>query len=151
MGHSPVAEDRPLNTGLEQLAQKYKLAFQVTEKVALGLIKLSILCLWNRIFGQTKKFTIFCRIMIVVTIAWTVAFFFATLFQCGTHWARNWESMKIFPPKCTNAAALAAAFTSTDVVTNLVIILMPVPIIWRLQMRTKRKVGITAIFGVGLL
>ncbi|KAL4766806.1 hypothetical protein BDW60DRAFT_212591 [Aspergillus nidulans var. acristatus] len=43
--HSLVENNWPQPSALEVLAQKYKYAFQTTEKVAFGLIKISILFL----------------------------------------------------------------------------------------------------------
>ncbi|KAI0546955.1 hypothetical protein F4679DRAFT_555922 [Xylaria curta] len=148
-GHSPVADGWPVTTELEHLAQKYKYAFQTTEKVAFGLIKLSLLYLWKRIFTQAKRFTLLCWIMIGVITAWSISFFFVTLFQCGTQWQKNWAPIAIFLSQCINTLDLLTVFTATDIVTDFIIILMPVPMIWKLHMPIKRKVGITSIFMVG--
>ncbi|KAI1124348.1 hypothetical protein F5Y10DRAFT_249614 [Nemania abortiva] len=148
-GHSPVVDGWPVTTELEHLAQKYKYAFQTTEKVAFGLIKLSLLFLWKRIFIQAKRFVLLCWIMIGIITAWSLAFFFATVFQCGTRWRMNWAPIAIFLTQCVNTLDLLTVFTATDIVTDFIIILMPVPMIWKLHMPTKRKIGITSIFMVG--
>ncbi|KAI1810426.1 hypothetical protein GGS20DRAFT_186211 [Poronia punctata] len=148
-GHSPVVNNWPQTTELEHLAQKYKYAFQTMEKIAFGLIKLSILFLWKRIFTQPRGFVQLCWIMIGVIIAWTVAFFFATVFQCGTEWSKNWAPIFVFLTQCTNTLNMLTVFTVTDIVTDLIIILMPLPLTWRLHMHTRRKIGVSAIFLVG--
>ncbi|KAI1114928.1 hypothetical protein F5Y14DRAFT_461024 [Nemania sp. NC0429] len=148
-GHSPVVDGWPVTTELEHLVQKYKFAFQTTEKIAFGLVKLSLLFLWKRIFSRARRFVLLCWVMIGVIAAWSIAFFFSTLFQCGTDWQKNWAPIGIFLTQCLNSLDLLTVFTATDILTDFIIILMPVPMIWKLQMQTKRKVGITATFMVG--
>jgi hypothetical protein len=150
-GHSPVVDGWPMTTELEHLAQKYKYAFQTTEKLAFGLIKLSFLFLWKRIFSQAKRFVLMCWVMIGIIIAWAISFFFATVFQCGTQWHKNWAPIAIFLTQCVNTLDLLTVFTVTDIVTDFIIILMPVPLIWRLQMPKNKKIGITGIFMIGFL
>lgn len=150
-GHSPVVNNWPVTTELEHLAQKYKYAFQTTEKITFGLIKLSILLLWKRLFGRIRSFARFCSIMIWVITAWSIAFFFATLFQCGTRWTWNWAPIFIFLTQCSDTLNMLTVFTATDVLTDFIIMFMPVPIIWKLQMPLRKKLGVTSIFMVGLL
>ncbi|KAL7622117.1 hypothetical protein AAE478_007619 [Parahypoxylon ruwenzoriense] len=149
-GHSPVVDNWPVTTELEHLAQKYKYAFQTTEKIAFALIKLSILFLWKRIFGLAKSFVVFCWIMIAVITAWSITFLFATIFQCGTRWTWNWAPIGIFLTQCINTLDLLTVFTATDLFTDFIIMFMPVPLIWKLHMPIKRKIGVTSIFMVGL-
>lgn len=105
--------------------------------------------------------------MIGVVTAWSVAFFFATVFQCGTEWYLNWAPIADFLTKCSNTLNMLTVFTATDIITDLLIITMPIPMvrsldydspvnadlrqIWSLQMTTRRKVAINAMFLVGFL
>ena len=151
-GHSEIANGLPVTSDLEHLVQRYKWGFQSVEKLAFGLIKLSILFLWMRIFARaTRGFIIFCWIMIGIIIAWSLTFFFATVFQCGTRWDWNWSPIFFFLTKCTDTLAMLTVFTATDLLTDFIIMLMPVPLIWKLNMPTRKKVAVTAVFMVGLL
>ncbi|KAI8959242.1 hypothetical protein F5Y11DRAFT_13691 [Daldinia sp. FL1419] len=149
-GHSPIEDNWPVTTELEHTAQKYKYAFQITEKLTFGFIKLSILFLWKRIFRPTKYFVISCWIMIGIISAWSIAFCFATIFQCGTRWTWNWAPIGIFLTQCTNTLNLLTVFTGTDLLTDFIIMFMPVPLIWNLQMPRRNKIGVTSIFMLGL-
>lgn len=148
-GHSPVVNDWPISTETEHQAEKYKYGFQTTEKIAFGLIKLSILFLWRRIFGHVQTFNIISWVMIGVTIAWSTAFFFATVFQCGLDWSLNWAPIGIFLTQCSNTLNMLTVFTATDIITDILIIAMPMPMIWSLQMSVRRKLAISAMFLVG--
>lgn len=41
--------------------------------------------------------------------------------------------------------------SAPDIITNLVILILPIPYLWGLQMQTRRKVAITIIFLLGSL
>lgn len=153
-GHSPVVDNWPVTTPLEHLVQKYKYGFQTTEKLFFGLIKLSLLCLWKRMFGRAHMhgFIRMCHVMMVLVAAWSTAFFLATVFQCGARqWELNWAPIGVFLTQCSNTLNMLTVFTATDVMTDFIIMFMPVPIIWKLQMPVRKKVGVTSIFMVGLL
>ncbi|KAJ5783755.1 uncharacterized protein N7518_009432 [Penicillium psychrosexuale] len=45
---------------------------------------------------------------------------------------------------------MLTVFCGTDVLTDFVIMLMPVPIIWKLKMSVKKKIGVTSVFMVGI-
>ncbi|KAJ0418860.1 hypothetical protein BJY00DRAFT_314538 [Aspergillus carlsbadensis] len=149
-GHSVVINNWPQPSALEELAQKYKYAFQTTEKIAFGLIKTSILLLWKRMLSPIRSFQLFCTGMIGLVAAWSIAFFFATLFQCGTHWDWNWAPIGFFLTQCTDTLNMLTVFCGTDLLTDFVIMFMPLPIIWKLQMSVKKKIGVMGVFMVGI-
>ncbi|KAI1737123.1 hypothetical protein F4680DRAFT_451216 [Xylaria scruposa] len=152
-GHSVVVNKLPVTNDLEILTQKYKYAYQTTEKIVFGLIKLAILLLWRRLFGKarpfTKAFNILCYVMIFIVTAWTVAFFFETVFQCGTNWSLNWAPIFVFLTQCTASLDVLTVYGVTDILTDLIIIAMPIPLIWSLQMDKRKKLAVTAIFALG--
>ena len=43
------------------------------------------------------------------------------------------------------------AFAVSDVITDIMVLVTPVPIIWKLQMGVAERVGLTVIFGLGAL
>ncbi|KAL5335747.1 hypothetical protein BJX70DRAFT_374383 [Aspergillus crustosus] len=149
-GHSVVIDNWPQPSALEVLAQKYKYAFQTVEKITFGLIKLSLLFLWKRILSPIYAFQVFCWVMIGVVAAWSIAFFFATLFQCGVNWDWNWAPIGFFLTQCTDTLNMLTVFCGTDLLTDFIIMFMPVPIIWGLRMSVRKKIGVTSVFMVGI-
>lgn len=67
--------------------------------------------------------------MIGIVTAWSLTFFFATVFQCGLNWSRNWAPIGIFLTQCSNTLDMLSVFTATDIVTDLMIIAMPIPMV----------------------
>ena len=67
--------------------------------------------------------------MIGIVTAWSVAFFFATVFQCGVDWKLNWAPIEVFLTQCSNTLDMLSVFTATDILTDLMIIAMPIPMV----------------------
>lgn len=56
--------------------------------IAVALVKLSILCLYGRLFGASR-FPISVKLLMILTIGWLISFLFATFFQIWPLWC-NW-------------------------------------------------------------
>lgn len=106
---------------------------------------------YRRIFTSNwfKKLSI--AILILITL-WSVAFFFATLFECnGRNLDLMWKSIQTFKDVCYKYKNVQLAHCVSDVVTDLIVLSMPLPEIWKLRMTTRQKVIISLIFLIGLL
>ena len=115
-----------------------------------GIIKLSVLLLYRRLFVGSL-FNFYSLVMSGVIALWSLSFFFAFAFQCGTDIANWWTSAATIETYCDNTSALIVCFAISDVITDLMILITPLPIVWRLQMSVANKVGLTAIFLLGML
>lgn len=63
----------------------------------------------------------------------------------------TWKWDITTPGTCGNANMMYTAMASADLIIDIIVIVLPMPILWRLQLRTSRKVLLTAIFGLGLM
>ncbi|KAI0186892.1 hypothetical protein EV127DRAFT_472344 [Xylaria flabelliformis] len=81
--------------------------------------------------------------------AWSIAFFFITVFQCGLRWDLNWAPVGVQLTECVSLIGLLTAYSTLDLVTDFVILCIPIPVIWNLSMPVRKKIGVTAVFGVG--
>lgn len=115
-----------------------------------GIIKLSVLLLYRRLFVG-RLFNRYSLAMCVVIVLWSLSFFFGFAFQCGTDIAHWWTSAATIKAYCDNTNAVNLGFVISDVITDVMILIIPIPIIWRLQMSTKHKIGLTGVFLLGLL
>ncbi|KAL2036402.1 hypothetical protein N7G274_010881 [Stereocaulon virgatum] len=113
-----------------------------------GTIKLSVLLFYRRIFlGRIFNR---CSIAICVLIVlWSLSFCLSVAFQCGTHIEYSWTPV-LDVTKCDKDKIWELSFGITDVVTDLMVLAIPLPIIFKLHMSTLRKVGLCGIFSLGL-
>ncbi|MCJ1369980.1 hypothetical protein MMC20_001192 [Loxospora ochrophaea] len=113
---------------------------------SVGLNKISVLLLYKRIFTYRGfKILVWCSIGIVT--ASTIAFTFALMFSCRPISAR-WNDTLDFTT-CVDQTALLIAALATDVITDGLILILPVYNIWKLQMPLHRKLAIIGIFLLG--
>ncbi|PWY66360.1 hypothetical protein BO94DRAFT_579703 [Aspergillus sclerotioniger CBS 115572] len=110
-----------------------------------GLIKLSSLFLYRRIFavGHERVFGMVSWALIGLCALWTLAFFFATIFGCGRHLAYPWGPLGEIGSCNTNARL--EAMMITDLITDVLVWVLPVPMVWRTQMKFERKVAATSV------
>jgi hypothetical protein len=139
------------------------------------MIKLSIILYYKRIFVVDKgnwrdKRNAFLNVLFIIILMWAVAFCFAQFFSCKANVSNAWNTTKSLATKCINTKKQAFAFATSDFITDFIILVVPIPMvsggfrvsiargvaltsvqIWKLRLPTRRKVGITAVFLVGLL
>ena len=70
--------------------------------------------------------------MVGIIIAWSTTFFLATVFQCGINWSLNWAPITLFLTECSNTLDMLTVFTATDIITDLLIIAMPIPMVCKI-------------------
>ena len=97
----------------------------------LGFVKLSIVSFYRRVFVVSNRgwFSIFTAAFMVLTGAWAVTFFFAFTLACGTHVGAAWGTYDEFRAYCVNTILLDEIYTIVDFVLDLVVLLMPLPLV----------------------
>lgn len=63
----------------------------------------------------------------------------------------NWDKLIPGGGHCVDVKRLNLASACINVVSDVAILILPQQIIWRLQMSTKRRFGVSIIFAAGLL
>lgn len=77
------------------------------------------------------------------------AVFFTALFSC-TPREKIWNPL-LPGKKCVNNLSLIYSTAVINVVYDVVVLLLPVPSIWRLHISLRKKFGIVLLFATGLL
>lgn len=54
-------------------------------------------------------------------------------------------------PECTKTQPLIIAMVIINVISDIYLILLPLPPVWRLKMPARRKIGVSALFFTGLV
>ncbi|KAI1098846.1 hypothetical protein F4804DRAFT_323640 [Jackrogersella minutella] len=132
------------------LKSQIEWAYLLMLPLALGCIKSSFLFFYMRVFAIQKHSAINKLLMgcIILVVSWTIAFFFATLFECGTNFWRIWNSETEFR-RCADSLNLVLILCITDFVTDLFIIFIPVPLVLRLNLSRNRKISVCFMFLLG--
>ena len=105
--------------------------FQLIMIAAYGFIKLSILFFYRRVFSVHAKstFGIISMAVIVIIIAWTLAFFLWFLFGCRTKIYLHWAPFAEVQDQCGNPLSPEIGLVVSDLATDLIILALPLPIV----------------------
>lgn len=134
------------------MAVQYQLIVIFLTITGITMIKLSVVCLYRRLFHISRRFDIYSIALGIILVLWWIAFLFASLFQCGTRLSAAWTGTKEIMKYCgVRPPAVVIAFCGTDLLLDVVVILSPVPIIWSLHINTTRKIQVLGVFALGLL
>lgn len=113
-------------------------------------MKMSILFLYIRIF-PSERFNLLSKIVLVFTACYGIAFMLATIFLCTpvSHIWNGWDGEHT--GKCNSSPSVVWAHAIINIVLDLVIIGSPVPILLKLTLAMDKKIGILAMFGIGIV
>lgn len=130
---------------------------QITYVPAPPAIKLSLLCLYRRIFQYTQsRFLWFVYAMMAVISIWCIINLFLVIFFCvpiSALWTGTGPEISRDrgrgSGKCLDLDPYSYAVI--NVVTSLVVWAMPIPRVWRLRLPRGQKVVVSLVFMLGLL
>ncbi|KAL2016751.1 hypothetical protein VTK56DRAFT_3099 [Thermocarpiscus australiensis] len=130
------------------------LVFGVCYSFVLPLLKVAILIDWCRMFvphgSRTKNaFWWGCVVISFVQIGAAVATIIALNLQCIPHQA-IWD-FTIPGAKCFNLFNLQVSSATIQLVSDVGIFLLPQRVIWTLKMSWQKRMGVSVIFGLGVL
>ncbi|KAJ4364604.1 hypothetical protein N0V83_009200 [Neocucurbitaria cava] len=112
-----------------------------------ALTKIS-LCIFYQRLSPNKTFQAAVWSTIFVCAGAYIGIFFSLIFACKPI-AASWNPLLLATAVCVNRGAIYIATAVIGIVTDVVLIALPIPTIWGLQMPMKQKIGLTAIFGIG--
>ncbi|QVM11680.1 hypothetical protein D8B26_006323 [Coccidioides posadasii str. Silveira] len=109
------------------------------------LVKLSVLSFYSRIF-ETRTFKTAAYILSFTTISWGIAINCVNIFQCiPVH--RAWDVMA--SGSCIDTKASFIGNAVPNICTDFCILLLPMPVIWRLHASVLHRLSIATIFILG--
>ena len=113
----------------------------------LGCIKVSILLLYLRIFGSCHRLRRSEYGVISLVAGYSVAAFFPALLECRPR-EKRWTGG---PGYCINADALAVTSCAVNILTDFLILILPMPCVWLMRLPLRQKLTISVLFAAGSL
>ena len=120
---------------------------QITYKASINLSKCCILLLYLRLFRIVRWFRWSCWALLVCVAVYCTASVAATIFQCRPV-IRAFD--KSVPGTCIDMANFWFANAGFSIATDVIILLLPMPLVWRLEVPVAQKVALMAVFAVGI-
>jgi len=119
----------------------------VCYNTSLGLIKLSIVLLYLRLFSLVylRRATYATLVFVTIISLWSI---FSSVFFClpvPSYWDRSIAGVCLpFEPRWVSGAAL-------NIVSDFMIFVLPLPTIGRLRIARRQKIGLFLVFALGFL
>ncbi|KAL8675893.1 MAG: hypothetical protein Q9186_007527 [Xanthomendoza sp. 1 TL-2023] len=120
---------------------------QIVFACAISVTRLSLLAFYHRIF-PVKRFTIVAIITGCILIAWWLSFIFAILFSCYPI-ESFWN--KAIIGRCVNEHTLSWGVTGSELATNIIMLVLPIPWLWHLRLAWTKKLALIGLFMLGCL
>lgn len=110
--------------------------------------KMSILVVYLRLFAVNKRFRYATWLMIFFVCGYLSSNLWTQIFGCSPR-AKYWKPE--IPGHCINYTKAGLAYGSMNIVSDLFIFILPLPIIWQLKLPIKEKAGVSLIFMSGAM
>lgn len=91
-----------------------------------------------------------CYISILYMLASSTAMTLLTLFGC-TPISGGWDHSVQLAAKCVNATGFYYTFYVANIATDVLVMVLPIPILLRLRLQRRVKLGLGAMFAVGIM
>ncbi|RMX97551.1 hypothetical protein D0868_10588 [Hortaea werneckii] len=117
---------------------------------ALPIVKMSMLCFYLRIFPN-RWFKISCWVTMACCFCYGVAFLLVSVFQCRPlnyawhHWDGEHNGT------CNNINAQGWTSAAFNVILDVVVIALPLPLLAKLQLNKRKKFLVMLMFSVGFV
>ncbi|KAF2634357.1 hypothetical protein P280DRAFT_511958 [Massarina eburnea CBS 473.64] len=113
-----------------------------------GLIKISVLSLYGRIFVIVSHWknhrSLFFRSMMTIVGTWAASFTVAFIFACGVDPEHMVE-------RCSKGYTVSYWYAISDFISDILIVLVPIPFLWKLQLPLGRKFAVLGIFLLAII
>lgn len=118
-----------------------------THGLTVTCVKTSVLLLYRRIF-ITSVFGRFIVVVGTLCVAWLLASTFGQVFLCSPMSAA-WDPNLIFSSKCGDVQAMYYGVSISNLLLDVFILFMPMPVIWGLPLSPRKKLGCCGVFFLG--
>ena len=122
---------------------------EIVYAVGLTLTKCSILFLYLRIFGINQRFRRIAYGLLVIAVAWGTSLTIGAIFQCKPI-AAAYDPL-ISHKSCIKVRDYFVVTSILNVLIDVAILVLPLPLLWQLQLSTSRKLTLSVILTLGIL
>ncbi|KAI9036027.1 uncharacterized protein KD926_002506 [Aspergillus affinis] len=120
-------------------------SYQLIYATSILFIKTSILAYYKRIFS-VRQFRVAVYVIGAVVFAWWIAVVLISIFSCKPIHG-FWD--KAINPKCVSTKRFYIGNAVPNIVTDVLILAMPIRMVWALQTTRPQKVSLSFIFLLG--
>ncbi|KAI1099058.1 hypothetical protein F4804DRAFT_323013, partial [Jackrogersella minutella] len=133
---------------LDDIRQFWKMFYflTVTYATTLMFVKFSLFLQYYRLIQEVPHYRLFYLAAMAFVGGWVIAQEFVIIFSCIPVYS-YWDKTK--GGKCLDGQLVGWMNAIGNLVTDIIVLLLPIPVVWRLNLKRARKWAVIAIFGLG--
>lgn len=108
-------------------------------------VKLSVLDLYIQIF-RNKPFRILSYVLMAASVGYLIMVILEAFLVCKP-FAYSWNKLR--EGHCNNQLMVYVSSGIVNLVIDVAIVILPMPMLWGLQLGVPKKIALTFIFGLG--
>lgn len=116
--------------------------------LSLAFSKASILLLYSQLFKAEHYVIIAARVTIAINVAWAAGTILAVCLVCQP-FSKSWETVS--GSHCGDQILPLVISGTINLATNVVVIVLPLPALYKLRMGIYKKLVLVAVFSLGFL
>lgn len=113
--------------------------------VTITAIKISVLLFYFRIFGVRPDVRIAIYAIGALVVIWGIVAFFLSIFQCTA------RARTIPGAHCMSTFKFFLGTAIPNTLLDISLLVLPLRVLWTLQLSTQKRIALSTIFSVGLL
>ncbi|PYH92524.1 hypothetical protein BO71DRAFT_357091 [Aspergillus ellipticus CBS 707.79] len=113
---------------------------------ALGLSKIALIALYYRLSDMQRRWKITLWSVTIFVVVYMTLLECLLIFGCNPI-SKAWDTT--VDGQCINRAGIFMAGASASMFTDIVLLIMPLPIVARLKMASRKRLGLAFMFGLG--
>lgn len=112
------------------------------------LTKISVLAFYMRVFSKSisKKINYAIYFGFGVSVAYYLIYIFIDIFQCKPM-RKAWQPE--IPGSCLNIYQWWLSYAIVSTVIDIYILLIPMPLLWKLRLKPLKRLGVVGLFAAG--
>ena len=114
--------------------------------IGLSLVKLSVLLFYAKLFGSVRIYRIAFWIVGSIIIGWCVAMEFLANFPVVPI-QKAW--LLAITGHCLDSNRVNLGSTISNVVIDVIVLILPIPMLWKMNIQRQRKVELVGVFAAG--
>ncbi|MCJ1350135.1 MAG: hypothetical protein MMC33_000116 [Icmadophila ericetorum] len=139
-----IGPNTGLSSGKSKQAIQILLTAELSWSIAIGATKTSILLFYLQLFEKTSELKRI-RVVVWVLLLVTALFTISTVLYFAIH------CRSLNAEICGNQRTGWISISVFNIVTDILILSLPVPFVWNLQLPQAKRLALTGVFGVGFL
>ncbi|KAF2258878.1 hypothetical protein CC78DRAFT_477090 [Lojkania enalia] len=148
---SDVMASDPIIVRARKLEYSFLCIFAPTN----GMVKVSVLFLYRRLFVVNRNWkdprSALFIVMIALTTMWAISYTFTFIFMCKGDFNVLFYDLLAVQEKCVDTFKVGYSFSISDFVSDVLILLIPIPFIWQLRLPLEKRLAVTLVFFLGVL